>query len=53
MVQNRQAEPIYYLENSENENPRDTIIRGGWSLEVTIEANKQPTPTKKQEKLPQ
>lgn len=53
MVQNRQAEPIYYLENSENENPRDTIIRGGWSLEVTIEANKQPKPTKKQEKLPQ
>ncbi|MCH6233858.1 Ig-like domain-containing domain [Cognataquiflexum rubidum] len=53
MIENRQAEPIYYLENSANENPRDTIIRGGWSLEVTIEPNKQPTPTKKQEKLPQ
>lgn len=41
MIENRQAEPIYYLENSENENPRDTIIRGGWSLEVTIEPNDQ------------
>jgi uncharacterized protein (DUF2141 family) len=40
MNQNRQAEPIYYLENTGNENPRDTIIRGGWSLEVTIEPNK-------------
>jgi hypothetical protein len=40
MYLNRQAEPIYYLENPENENPRDTIIRGGWSLEVEIEPNK-------------
>jgi uncharacterized protein (DUF2141 family) len=47
MVENRQAEPIYYLENRENENPRDTIIRGGWSLEVTIEPNKLPGIPKK------
>lgn len=53
MIQNRQAEPIYYLENSENENPRDTIIRGGWSLEVIIEPNKPAGLPKKQEKLPQ
>ncbi|MCL6258402.1 Ig-like domain-containing protein [Aquiflexum sp. TKW24L] len=41
MVLNRQAEPIYYLENIANEDPRDTIIRGGWSLDVVIEPNKQ------------
>jgi hypothetical protein len=47
MVENRQAEPIYYLENNESDNPKDTIIRGGWSLDVTIEPNKQPGISKK------
>lgn len=53
MIQNSQAEPIYYLENRENENPRDTIIRGGWSLDVTIEPNKPVGIPKKEEKKPQ
>ena len=53
MIQNRQAEPIYFLENSENENPRDTIIRGGWSLDVTIKPNKPVGIPKKEEKEPQ
>ena len=52
MILNRQAEPIYYLENSENENPRDTIVRGGWSLDLTIEPNKPIGIPKKQEKMP-
>jgi hypothetical protein len=50
MRENRQAEPIFYLENLENENPRDTIVRGGWSLELTIEPNKGPGIKKKDEK---
>jgi hypothetical protein len=40
LMENRQAEPIYYLENPNNENSRDTTIRAGWTLEVTIEPNK-------------
>jgi hypothetical protein len=51
MVLNRQAEPIYYLENPANENPRDTIIRAGWSLDVVIEPNKQLGTPKTDEKL--
>ncbi|MCR9014374.1 Ig-like domain-containing domain [Aquiflexum gelatinilyticum] len=42
MNENRQAEPIYYLENKESDNPKDTIIRGGWSLDVTIDPQKIP-----------
>lgn len=42
MNENRQAEPIYYLENKESDNPKDTIIRGGWSLDVTIDPQKLP-----------
>ncbi|MCS4435778.1 Ig-like domain-containing domain [Aquiflexum gelatinilyticum] len=42
MNENRQAEPIYYLENKESDNPKDTIIRGGWSLDVTIDPLKLP-----------
>lgn len=40
LMDNRQAEPIYYLENPNDENSRDTTIRAGWILEVTIEPNK-------------
>ncbi|WP_194976305.1 Ig-like domain-containing protein [Aquiflexum lacus] len=40
LMENRQAEPIYYLENPNDENSRDTTIRAGWILEVTIEPNK-------------
>ena len=36
-LDNRYAEPIYFLTNPENPEPYDTIIRGGWTLEVTIE----------------
>ncbi|WP_373493434.1 Ig-like domain-containing domain [Aquiflexum sp.] len=39
LLQNRQAEPIYYLENPNDDNSRDTTIRAGWVLEVTIEPN--------------
>lgn len=39
MLENRQAEPIYYLENANDNNSRDTTIRAGWVLEVTIEPN--------------
>lgn len=47
IFQNRQAEPIYYLENLNDNNSRDTTIRAGWVLEVTIEPN---TPVGIQEK---
>ena len=40
MLENRQAEPVYYLENPNDNNSRDTTIRAGWVLEVTIEPNK-------------
>jgi hypothetical protein len=40
MLQKRQAEPIYYLENPNDNNSRDTTIRAGWVLEVTIEPNR-------------
>jgi uncharacterized protein (DUF2141 family) len=36
----RYAEPIYFLTNPENPEPYDTVIRGGWTLEVTIETRK-------------
>ncbi|MCH6199149.1 Ig-like domain-containing domain [Aquiflexum sp. LQ15W] len=52
MLENRQAEPIYYLENSENPEPRDTIIRGGWSLDLTIQPNQAIGIPKKEEKKP-
>lgn len=51
MNENRQAEPIYYLENQESENPKDTIIRGGWSLDVTINAQKKPGISKIKENI--
>lgn len=47
ILENRQAEPIYYLENPNDNNSRDTTIRAGWVLEVTIEPN---TPVGIQEK---
>lgn len=37
LYQNRYAEPVYYLENEGAENPRDVTIRGGWSLDLTIQ----------------
>lgn len=40
MLENRQAEAVYYLENPNDNNSRDTTIRAGWVLEVTIEPNK-------------
>lgn len=50
MHQNRYAEPVYYMENEGADNPRDVTIRGGWSLDLTIEPylpqgiNKENTP---------
>lgn len=40
LYENRYAEPIYYLINPENPEPYNTIIRSGWTLEVTIEPRK-------------
>lgn len=37
MYENRQAEPVYYLENPNDDNNKDTTIRGGWILDLTIE----------------
>ncbi|EMS32925.1 hypothetical protein C943_00932 [Mariniradius saccharolyticus AK6] len=49
----RYAEPIYFLTNPENPEPYDTIVRGGWTLEVTIEPRKGPGVTPLKEKKPQ
>lgn len=54
MMENRQAEPIYYLENPNDDNSRDTTIRAGWVLEVTIEPNRPiGIPSKPKEKEPE
>jgi hypothetical protein len=37
ILQDRYAEPVYYLENEADENSRDITIRGGWTLDLTIE----------------
>jgi hypothetical protein len=39
MHENRQAEPVYYLFNPNENNSRDITIRGGWSIELTIETD--------------
>ncbi len=39
MRENRQAEPVYYLYNPNDNNSRDITIRGGWSIELTIETD--------------
>jgi hypothetical protein len=36
---NIQSEPVYYLLNENDNNSKDTTIRAGWALEVTIEPN--------------
>lgn len=40
MKEGRQAEPVYYLENINDNNSRDTTIRGGWVLDLMIEPKK-------------
>jgi len=42
MYEKRQAEPVYYLENPNDNNNKDTTIRGGWVLELTIEPRQEP-----------
>lgn len=49
----RYAEPIYFLTNPENPEPYDTIIRGGWTLEVTIEPRNGPGIMRETEKKPE
>jgi hypothetical protein len=39
MLEKRYAEPVYYLENPNDNNNKETTIRGGWILELTIEPN--------------
>jgi hypothetical protein len=39
MLEKRYAEPVYYLENPNDNNSKETTIRGGWILELTIEPN--------------
>lgn len=39
MMEKRYAEPVYYLENPNDNNSKETTIRGGWILELTIEPN--------------
>lgn len=36
LLEKRQAEPIYYHVNTENENSRDIILKAGWDNEITI-----------------
>ncbi|SMD42510.1 Ig-like domain-containing protein [Aquiflexum balticum DSM 16537] len=36
---NLQSEPVYYLLNENDNNSKDTTIRAGWALEVTIQPN--------------
>lgn len=40
MLENRQAEKVYYLENPNDNNNKETTVRGGWTLEVTIQPTK-------------
>lgn len=40
MKEGRQAEPVYYLENINDNNSRETTIRGGWVLDLIIEPKK-------------
>lgn len=40
MFENRQAERVYYLENPNDNNNKETTVRGGWTLEVTIQPTK-------------
>lgn len=53
-LEQRYAEPIYYLSNPENPEAYDTVIRGGWALDVTIHTRKGsgifPTNSEKEEK---
>ncbi|PRY89801.1 Ig-like domain-containing domain [Mongoliibacter ruber] len=40
MLENRQAERVYYLENPNDNNNKETTVRGGWTLEVPIQPTK-------------
>lgn len=40
MLENRQAERVYYLENPNDNNNKETTVRGGWTLEVVIQPTK-------------
>lgn len=35
------AEPVYYVENPNAENPKDVTVRGGWVLELEINPRKE------------
>lgn len=37
IIENRQAEPIYYLKSADPEKPLDIILKAGWELSPTIE----------------
>jgi hypothetical protein len=39
ILEKRYAEPVYYLENPNDNNNKETTIRGGWIMELTIEPN--------------
>lgn len=51
MFENRQAERVYYLENPNDNNNKETTIRAGWTLDVTIQPRK-PVGITKEPKLP-
>ncbi|MFD2203854.1 Ig-like domain-containing protein [Shivajiella indica] len=53
MLENRYPEPVYYLENPNDNNNRDTTIRGGWVLELNIEPRRSPgLPINEMENIP-
>ncbi|MDO9552637.1 Ig-like domain-containing domain [Rhodonellum sp.] len=64
LTEKRQAEPIYYHINSENDNSRDIILKAGWDNEITINplnpiglgllknGENEPSPTKDEENQP-
>ncbi len=42
LLQERQAEPVYYFINPDNDNSRDIVIKGGWEMEITVEPLPKP-----------
>lgn len=46
ILENRQAEPVYYMKSADPDKPLDIIIKAGWELSLPIEPRKEPGPGK-------
>jgi uncharacterized protein (DUF2141 family) len=42
LLENRQAEPVYYFTNPDNGNSRDILLKAGWEVEITVEPLPEP-----------